>query len=125
MTNIKFIFKWYDLWIGFFWDKDKNWLYCLPLPMLGFIIKFAPPKNENNVWERKAIQIYTGDDFTLTIMRNVAGEARNNDVVVIYEDAHGDTKMTLDTIEGVLKTWGFFPEVGKQIEVAKKLLNIP
>ena len=38
-VKIQFIFKWYDLWIGFFYDKKKNWIYFLPLPMIGIIIK--------------------------------------------------------------------------------------
>jgi len=37
--KIQFLFKWYDLWIGFFYDKKKNWIYFLPLPMIGIIIK--------------------------------------------------------------------------------------
>jgi len=38
-VKIQFIFKWYDLWIGFFYDKKKNWIYFLPLPTIGIIIK--------------------------------------------------------------------------------------
>ena len=42
--KIEFIFKWFDFWVGFFWDKKKKWLYFLPIPMLGVIFKF---KNKN------------------------------------------------------------------------------
>lgn len=38
--KVKLIFAWYDLWIGFFWDKKKSWLYIFPLPTLGIILKF-------------------------------------------------------------------------------------
>lgn len=38
--RVSFLFAWYDLWIGAFWDSKKKWLYILPLPCLGIILKF-------------------------------------------------------------------------------------
>lgn len=38
--KLKLIFAWYDLWVGLFYDRNKNWLYILPIPMLGIIVKF-------------------------------------------------------------------------------------
>lgn len=40
--RIKFLFAWYNLWIGFFIDKEKAWIYFLPLPTIGWIFKFLP-----------------------------------------------------------------------------------
>jgi len=37
--KIEFIFKWYDFWVGIFYDKNKKWIYILPIPMIGIIIK--------------------------------------------------------------------------------------
>ena len=34
------IFAWYDLWVGLFWDSKKRWLYLFPLPSIGLVIKF-------------------------------------------------------------------------------------
>lgn len=42
--KIKPIFEWYDLWVGFYWNKDKKILYFFPLPMLGLKIIFNPTK---------------------------------------------------------------------------------
>ncbi len=39
--KINFIFAWYDFWIGFFWDKKRRWLYVLPIPMVGIVLKFG------------------------------------------------------------------------------------
>lgn len=40
-VRIALLFAWYDLWVGLFWDKKKKWLYILPVPMLGIILKFG------------------------------------------------------------------------------------
>jgi uncharacterized membrane protein len=45
-SKIQFIFKWYDGWIGFFWDKQKRFLYIFPLPFFGIVIK--PFRNNFN-----------------------------------------------------------------------------
>jgi hypothetical protein len=37
--KIKLLFAWYDLWIGIFIDEKKKWIYFLPIPTLGIIIK--------------------------------------------------------------------------------------
>lgn len=37
--KIKLLFAWYDFWIGLFWDKKKKWLYILPVPCFGIILK--------------------------------------------------------------------------------------
>ncbi len=42
VVKIRFLFAWYDLWIGAYWDKRHRRLYVLPLPCLGVVIQFAP-----------------------------------------------------------------------------------
>ena len=38
--SIKPLFAWYDLWIGFYWNREKRRLYILPLPCIGVVIQF-------------------------------------------------------------------------------------
>lgn len=39
--KIKFLFAWYDLWVGFFVDVKKRRLYVFPLPTLGFYVELS------------------------------------------------------------------------------------
>jgi len=38
-SKVSFIFKWYDAWIGFFWDSKKKYLYIFLIPFFGIVIK--------------------------------------------------------------------------------------
>jgi len=40
--RIKPLFRWFDFWIGLYWDRHGRRLYVLPLPMCGVVLQFAP-----------------------------------------------------------------------------------
>jgi len=42
--SIRFIFAWYDLWIGFFVDTNKKLVYFFPVPMFGVVFKYGYQK---------------------------------------------------------------------------------
>lgn len=44
VKRVKFIFAWYDMWIGVFVDTKKKRVYILPIPTLGIVIQYG---NEN------------------------------------------------------------------------------
>ena len=41
--RIRLIFRWYDFWVGFFWDRTKEVLYFFPIPTLGIMIFSKAP----------------------------------------------------------------------------------
>lgn len=45
--GIKFIFAWYALWIGAYWDCERRRLYILPIPCCGLILCFGEYDLEN------------------------------------------------------------------------------
>jgi hypothetical protein len=51
--KIKFIFAWYDFWVGLFYDKNKRYLYIFPIPMFGIVVKF---KEKGPRSKRKGVQ---------------------------------------------------------------------
>lgn len=38
--KIDLFFRWYDLWIGFYWDRKDRALYFCPIPCCGIKIDF-------------------------------------------------------------------------------------
>lgn len=32
-------FRWYDLWIGAYWDRTNRTLYVCPVPMIGIKVE--------------------------------------------------------------------------------------
>lgn len=41
--KVRFIFAWYDLWVGAFWDRKTRQLYVLPVPCCGIVVRFKGP----------------------------------------------------------------------------------
>lgn len=39
--KVRRMFAWYDLWVGFYWDRKTRALYFLPLPTVGWRFGFA------------------------------------------------------------------------------------
>ncbi len=39
--RIRFIFRWFDLWVGVFIDRPHKKVYIFPLPCFGAVISYA------------------------------------------------------------------------------------
>jgi len=48
-TIIYPVCKWYDFWIGFYYDQSKNILYFFPIPMMGIAFNFGKRKQSLEV----------------------------------------------------------------------------
>ncbi len=40
ISDVKFVFAWYDIWIGFYWDRKKHRLYAM-IPFVGVYLEFS------------------------------------------------------------------------------------
>jgi hypothetical protein len=49
LLAVSLFFRWYDLWIGAFYDSEKCALYICPLPTVGLCIRFHSLKPELDV----------------------------------------------------------------------------
>jgi len=43
VERVSLFFRWYDLWVGAYWDRNARVLYVCPLPMVGVRIRFGGP----------------------------------------------------------------------------------
>jgi len=48
--TVETFFRWYDLWIGAYYDKKAKRLYVCPLPMIGFWIeiRYSPADSSDS-----------------------------------------------------------------------------
>jgi len=58
--KIKFIFAWFDFWIGIYWDRKSKILYMFPVPCIGFVISFThqPYGLSDGTWNQ-TVDIFT------------------------------------------------------------------
>lgn len=43
--KLSVFFRWYDFWVGFYWDRAARALYVCPVPMLGVRIQLGGAAN--------------------------------------------------------------------------------
>ena len=44
--KVRLIFAWYDVWVGFYIDRDKRRLYVFPVPCLGMVFSWPDQDGE-------------------------------------------------------------------------------
>lgn len=47
MPRVRVALLWYDLWIGFYWDRRGKTLYFCPLPALVLELRFSKEEVED------------------------------------------------------------------------------
>jgi len=38
--KVQLVLAWYDIWVGFYWDRKNKVLYVMPIPCIGFKVAF-------------------------------------------------------------------------------------
>ena len=62
MKKVSFIFAWFDLWVGLYWDKEKRRLYFLPFPTIGLVFHFKEKESTVRLGDRRVrIMCNNGD----------------------------------------------------------------
>lgn len=92
--KVQLIFKWFDFWIGIFYDQKKNWIYLLPIPMVGIIFKM--PDN----WRISSVVESFKKDKPLTICQcGRDGECWHPKCPVTMEDAENGKYCQLPLVD--------------------------
>jgi hypothetical protein len=50
--KLSVFFRWFDLWIGAYWDRTHRALYVCPIPMFGVKLQFKKPCSNCHVMDR-------------------------------------------------------------------------
>lgn len=79
--KIKIIFKWYDLWVGFFIDKGKRTIYFFPIPMVGLVFTM-----KGNYCTECKKPISSNDMSNYYICRECDKSIRNGDSVLLRSE---------------------------------------
>lgn len=72
--------KWYDCWLGVYYDRDFKMLYMFPIPMIGCVIYLG--KHEKPADEVKVIKRYIVD-IPESVYREIETLANAKDVAPI------------------------------------------
>ena len=43
LARVRPLMRWYDFWVGVYWDRKRKYLYLLPIPCFGLVIEMGPP----------------------------------------------------------------------------------
>jgi hypothetical protein len=69
--KVNLFFAWYDFWIGWFYDKNKNVLYICPLPMvvlkLDFGIRFMGIDYSNGIDKTVSVEGRMSEDGNIYV----------------------------------------------------------
>ncbi len=102
--RIRPLFRWYDMYIGFYWDRKARSLYCIFLG-LGIVLDFDPSLAINQRRIDLIHKKYT--DEGLTKAETTELDFLQNEFFQALEDLHprnnDQLEATLDKIEARLK----------------------
>lgn len=71
--TVKPLFRWFDFWVGAYYDRKTRTLYMCPLPTIGVALQFGPESEPNVDADVRALAAMATRDRELRIWRNPAG----------------------------------------------------
>lgn len=100
VTKIKPFFKWFDLWIGAYIDKQQPAIYICPLPTVGVKI-WREIVRLCNICDKPGIKtaVHTGDGWALQWECNNKDCHLEGDVIDYIEWDYGNNWLTHDDLE--------------------------
>jgi hypothetical protein len=86
-------FKWYDFWVGIYWDKEKQRVYIIPFPMVGYVIhmrgKESKELEENMKFQlMKCIEAMRICDVMMKVRNNKRPEYKIPNEAIHVVDLH-------------------------------------
>jgi len=92
--RVKFIFAWYDMWVGFYWNRESKKLYFFPLPCLGVVFDLETKMKEIPIIVYKPALEPATKDYTPSKLRcpNCSGEMLKLRAYNIWHCENSDCK---------------------------------
>lgn len=109
--KVKMILKWFDFWVGFYWDSKKKSLYFFPVPCIGFVFKFGKEIPPTPIYER--LEAIGEMDFQVVLHKHV-DEHNGNKVTWMYSARINPNSYTSSWHDHDLEQLATFIEYEKQ-----------
>lgn len=90
--------RWYDLWIGIYYDRANRYFYVCPLPCFGIKFTFRRKLSDEQLWSVIAAQFEESQRLESLSVQDLVGETLKCDEIA-------DHTHTIALLDRVLPGW--------------------